>query len=223
MANRNFASGGKIYSMHVMPVLLDCNFVVTPSNSAGISSLKGPAISSVYMNSSSPSSSNPDPIDGTIVVRLADNYNKLFSMSHSIIAPPSGTDVKIDNSVLVPGTPYTITTLGDASLAKFRSIGLPAGITPAVGVSFIASNNGGAGNVLTTRVQASIASGVATIEMVSNPNQSIAPDPALSQGIGSQIILQCRDYAGALVAPAPGSIISLSFYLSNSSVTVQGE
>jgi hypothetical protein len=28
MANRNWSSGGKIYSMHTMPILLDCNFVV---------------------------------------------------------------------------------------------------------------------------------------------------------------------------------------------------
>ena len=43
MANRNFANS-RMYTGHVMPVLLDCNFVVdsTNGNGLGIRNLTGP-------------------------------------------------------------------------------------------------------------------------------------------------------------------------------------
>ena len=226
MANRNWASGGKIYSMHVSPVLLDCNFQVDATAAIGISNLKGPCIQAVYMNSSHATPSGPNPAAGTIVVRLADNYNiDLMNISGQIRSQNSGSDVKIDNSAMTAGVAYVITTLGNATAAKWHAIGVPAGITPAVGVAFIALSNGGAGNALTSRVQtaATAGSGVATIEVVGQPNLSIAPSGLANQGYGAEIILQCRDYAGALVAPTAGCVISLGFYLSNSSVLIQGE
>lgn len=226
MANRNMASGGKMYSMHVMPVLIDCNFVVTSTNADGITLLKGPLVSAVFMNTSAtPSSGNPNPAAGTIVVRLSDNYNRIFDIKRaSIQSPLSGSDVKIDNSAMTAGVAYTITTLGNATAAKWRAIGVPAGITAAVGVSFIAASNGGAGNTLTSRVQTTAAAGsnIATIEIVGDPNLSVSPAPNL-QSYGSSVILQCRDYAGAIAAPVAGSKIALELYMSNSSILIAGE
>lgn len=225
MANRNWASGGKIYSMHVSPVLLDCNFVVDNTSTTGITSLKGPTVASVLMNSGAATPSATIAA-GTIVVRFQDNYNRVFAgVTGQIISPASGSDVKIDNSAMTAGVAYRITTLGNATAAKWHAIGVPAGITPAVGVSFVATTNGGAGNTLTSRVQtsATAGSGVASIELAGDPTNTANPDPTANQGYGAYFILQCRDYAGALVAPAAGSKISLEFYFSNSSITVQGE
>lgn len=226
MANRNMASGGKIYSMHVMPVLIDCNFSVLNTNADGITGLKGPLVSAVFMNTSAtPSTGNPNPAAGTIVVRLSDNYSRYFTLSRAMIqSPSSGSDVKIDNTAMTAGVAYTITTLGDATRAKWTAIGVPAGVTPAVGVSFIAASNGSTGNTLTSRVQAAATNGstVASIEIVGDPNLSISPAPNL-QTYAGQIILQCRDYAGALVAPVAGSKIALEFYVSNSSIVIAGE
>lgn len=223
MANRNFSSAGKLYSMHTMPVSIDCNFVVDNSQILGISSLKGPTVAAVTMHSVAATPSTLNPAAGTIIVQLQDNYNLLLGLDSSIISPLSGSDVKIDNSAMTAGVAYTITTLGDATAAKWHTIGVPAGITPAVGVSFIALSNGGAGNTLTSRVQTTAAagSGVASIELV-KPALTLAPNRLLQPATGAQLIVQCRDYAGALVAPAAGSIIALKFYLDNSSVTVQG-
>ena len=228
MANRNWASGGKIYSMHVSPVLIDCNFVVdsTNGNGLGIRSLKGPAVQAVLMHTSAtPAATNPNPASGTILVRLQDNYNRVFTGMNAIVSPVSGSALKIDNSALTAGVPYIITTLGNATAAQWRAIGVPAGVTPAVGVAFIATSVGAGSNTLTSRVMTTAAtgSGVASIETVGDSNLAIAPNPNVNQGYGAQFILQCRDYAGALVAPADGTVISLSFYLSNSSITVQGE
>jgi hypothetical protein len=240
MANRNFASGGKIYAMHVMPVLLDCNFIVDSANGngLGIRSLKGPMIQNVFMHTtatpgagnSNPSTPavpviNPNPAPGTIVIQMQDNYNRSFSGFDAIVSPVSGTALKIDNSALTAGIPYIITTLGDATTAQWNALGVPLGVTPAVGVSFIAASVGAGSNTSSSRVMtaALLGSSICTIETVGDPNLSINPDPTKNQGMGATFILQVRDYAGLVAAPTDGSVISLAFYLSNSTITVQGE
>lgn len=219
MANRNFSSGGKLYSMHTSPVLIDCNFVVNSAGSNGISSLKGPTVSAVYMHTSA-SASATNPAAGTIVVQLMDNYNRsLVPGVHSIQSPNSGSSL---TSTTI-GIANTITILGTATAAQWQAKGLPIGVTPAIGVSFIASASGSIGGSAAVQISAAAGSGIASIELVGDPNQSISPDQSTGQGYGAYFILQCRDYAGAIAAPADGSVINLQFYLSNSSVQVQGE
>jgi hypothetical protein len=237
MANRNFASGGKIYSMHVKPVLLDCNFIVdsTNGNGLGIRSLKGPMIQNVFMHTSAspgagnsnPASpnvvvTNPNPASGTIIVQLQDNYNRSFSGFNAIVSPVSGSPLLVASAGLTVGVAYIIVTLGTTTTAAWHALGVPAGVAPAVGVAFIAKATSALGTGA-VEITAAAGSGVASIETVGDPNLSIAPDPTVSQGFGAQLILQCRDYAGAIVAPANGSVISISMYLSDSSVIIQGE
>jgi hypothetical protein len=221
VANRNYASGGKIYSMHTMPVLIDCNFVVDDSNAIGITSLKGPTVAVVNMHSVAATPSGLNPAAGTIIVQLQDNYNLLYSMQSSIHSPLSGSSLLVASAGLTVGVAYAITILGTTSVAQWHALGVPAGVTPAVGVSFIAlaTSATGTGAVQTS---ATAGSGVATIELL-KPSLTLAPNRLLQPATGAQFILQCRDYAGAIVAPAAGSKISVQFYLSNSSVIVQGE
>lgn len=240
MANRNFASGGKMYSMHIKPVKVDCKFIVNSSDSAGlgITSLKGPMVQNVFMHTSatpgkgnanpaSPNVSvtNPNPASGLIVVQLQDNYNQVFNVLDATTVALSGSDVKIDNNAMTAGQVYTISTLGNASAAKWAAIGVPAGVTPAVGVSFIAASNGGSGNTLTSRVQApaSTGSGILKIEAMQGASLTCAPNPAANQGFGAQIILQCYSANGTVAAPADGSTIHLELYLSDSSIQIAGE
>lgn len=236
MANRNFANS-RIYTGHVMPVLLDLNFVVdsTNGNGLGIRSLKGPYIQNVFMHTSvtpgignsNPATpaipvTNPNPASGTIIIQLQDNYNRAYTGGNSIVSP-IGTPAVISSGLTV-GVAYIITAVGDATAANWIAVGLPVGITPAVGASFIATSTG-AGSSASSMVAptAAVGSGVASIETVGDSNIGLAPNPGSNQGYAGQIILQCRDYAGAIVAPANGSVISLSLLLSNSSVLIQGE
>lgn len=227
MANRNFASGGKLYTMHTMPVLVDCNFVVDSANGngLGIRSLKGPLVQAVYMHTSAPlsGSGNPNPAAGTIIVQLQDNYNRSFSGFNAIVSPVSGTPLTSTTA----NTPAVIVSLGTAtaaqSLSDFQAKGLPVGITPAVGVAFVPTSSGVIGHSAAVEIAAAAGSGICSIETLGDPNATIAPDPTQNQGFGAQLILQCRDYAGAIAAPADGSVISIAMYLSNSSVTVAGE
>lgn len=165
------------------------------------------------------------PAPGTIVVKLQDAYSRIYTGSHAIVSPVSGTALKIDNSALTANTAYVIAVLGSSTPAQWHALGVPAGVTPAVGVAFIASSVGAGANSSTSRVMTSAAAGslIASIETVGDSNLAINPNPSANQGFGAQIILQTRTYGGAIAAPADGSVISLSFLLGNSSVLVQGE
>lgn len=223
MANRNWSNGGKIAAMHSLPVLVECKFKVDDTQAIGISNLVGPTVQAVYMHSAAATPSGPNPAAGTIVIQLQDNYFVgLSAIKGMFTSPNSGSDVKIDNTAMTAGVAYVITTLGDATAAKWHAIGVPAGITPAVGVAFIAASNGGTGNALSSRVQATATngSGVASVEIVGGLSSMINPSPSANQGYGASFILQCYDYAGAKVAPVAGSRIHLMLYLNSSSVAV---
>lgn len=218
MANRNWASGGKIYSMHVSPVLLDCNFVVDSANGNGfgIRSLKGPAVQAVYMHTSAtPAAGNPNPAPGFIIVQLADNYNRYLSGFAGAIGP-IGTP---SNSVTA-GTPVTITSLGTTTQAQFQAAGLPIGMTAAVGASFTPTATGAMGGTGTAAPVATTGSGIDHIEIVGDPNATIASTQP--QAGGALLTMRCM-LSNATATPADGSVISLAMLLSNSSILVQGE
>ncbi len=217
MANRNFMNGGKLFKMRAAPVSIDMNMIVDSTQGEGQSNLDAPLVSSVQMFSSSPASDNIPPIAGMILIRLQDVYNALLGMNWSVLQEPlSGSDLKVDNDGSAPltvGQSYTISILGNITTADWRTLGVPADITPAVGVSFIAAAIGiGTGNTKTSRVQVQVSSAVASIEIVALQQ----PDPGSQEG--SQIILACRDYAGALVAPVDGTTLAVELLMNNSSV-----
>jgi hypothetical protein len=235
--NRNFANS-RIYTGHVMPALLDCNFIVdsTNGNGLGIRSLKGPYIQNVFMNTSAtpglgnsnPATpgllvTNPNPAAGIIVVQLQDNLNRVLSGFNSIVSP-LGSSVTSTTA----GLAYAVTSLGTATAAQWVAAGVPAGVVaagpnglPALGTSFIATG-GTIGGGATAAPPATAGSGIDSIEAVGDANQSLAPLPAANQGFGGQLIFECR-FEGALTAPANGSVISLAMLLSNSSILVAGE
>jgi hypothetical protein len=222
MANRNFASGGKIYSMHVMPVLIDCNFVVdsTNGNGLGIRQLKGPTVANVYMHTTAtPAPGNPNPAPGTIIVQLADNYNRSLSGFESTVSP-LGASV----TATTAGTPAVVTSLGSATTAQFLAVGFPKQYLntttqlPNIGAAFVPTSSATIGGGAT--VAPSAPSGIDHMETVGDPNQTISSNQP--QTVGAQIIVQSY-LASTITAPANGSVISLAFYLSNSSVMVAGE
>lgn len=227
MANRNWSNGKSIYIPHVKPVLLDCNFVVdsTNGNGFGVRSLKGPGIHRVFMHTTqTPATGNPNPGTGVIVIQFQDNYNRSLSGFSSLVSPVSGTPLTSTTNHVA----YTIVSLGTATAAQWLAAGVPAGYTPAVGLTFIAIATGTIGGAAAVEAVATAGSGITNIETIGDPNTTLAYSPAPSQtpnGLsnqGGQIILQC--YAsGVQTAPADGTVISLAFYMNDSSILVQGE
>lgn len=228
MANRTFENFGHFYAPHTFPVLLDCNFIVDAANGngLGIRSLKGPGIRNIYMHTSTTPGTgtngvlNPNPANGVILVQLGSNYYRYFTGFSGFVSPLTTPQATTTNHVA-----YVITALGTATLAQWQAVGLPLGLTPAVGQAFIATATGTIGGSATVAPTATAGAGIDHIEVLGDPNLTLSPVGPQGGGsivTGGWIVLQCFE-AGAIAAPADGSTISLSFYLSNSSVLVKGE
>lgn len=232
MANRNFLSQ-RVFSGHAMPVEIDCNFIVAAADAGGlgITNLNGPYVTNVFMNTSQTAGTgnnglvNPNPAAGLILVQLQDPFAKLLSWTYGI-STVAGTPATIA-SAITAGVAYIITTVGNAVAADWATIGLPPGVTPAIGASFIALTTG-TGNTTTSRVApiAAAGSSVLHMEMVGDSNKTCAPNPSSNQGYGSQIILQCRkdsaSDASVVATPVDTTLITLKFLMSNSSVSISG-
>lgn len=183
-------------------------------------------LSAATISNSQPLSSGSSPAAGTIKIQLVDGYSGMYNIKRAAFqSPTSGTAVKVDNSALTTGAAYIITTAGNSTAAAWHALGVPAGVIPAVGVSFVAASVGAGANTSTSRVMTPSAagSGISTVEIVGTPNTSVNPDPTANQGFGAQLILQTRDYSGAVTAPADGSVMFLELLLSDSSILIGGE
>lgn len=220
---------GHMYSPHVTPVMVDCRFLVdsTNVNGLGISGLKGQGVQNVFMHTTqtpgrgSNGLLNPNPAAGNIVVQLADNFFQLYEMMSALRSPVSGSNIIITAANLTVGVLYQITVLGTSTAADWLAVGVPPGIVPAIGVSFIAISTGsGAG---TGAVKVVAASGIDNIELAGDPTLMLAPIPVGgSPNVGGRINLACY-LNSTLTAPADTATIRLLFYLSQSTVQVLGE
>lgn len=232
MSNRFYPNTGKVLSTHNAPVMVDCNFIVdsTNGNGLGIRSLKGNGVANAFMHTSSTPAVgngnflNPNPASGYAVIQMADNYNRLYTVDGGFVSPLTGSNL----TSITAGLVYVIVVLGTATQAQWQALGLLPGVTPALGAAFVAASTGaipGSG-----AVKLSSNSGISAIEVIGDSNQTIAPVGIIAYpGIGAQIILQFLGATDAdtttLIpkAPADGSVCSLSFLFSNSSVQVAGE
>jgi hypothetical protein len=113
----------------------------------------------------------------------------------------------------------------------WQKVGLPAGVLPNVGASFIAtatgySTNGGS----TGTVVAAGVSGCTGIEVIGDPNQSSAPIPMGGSGNhGAWILVQFIAATSSSVttpiptAPAQNTVVGMSFYMEAKSVVISGD
>lgn len=232
MANTNWSNGGRLYIPQVKPVLLNCSFVVdsTNANGLGVRSVKGPGIKNVFMHTSAaPAGGNPNPAAGLIVVQFNENFQRYLGGFGGSVSPVTGANIVVSAGTLNQGDAYIITSLGTTTQADWETAGLTQGYSAAVGVPFICSAAGAAGVGLGTgTVKAVGVSGVYNVEVVGNTNLTIGGQ--LPSGpVGAQIIMQVLgptsnvDPTPILTAPANGTVIGLSFYLSDSSITVNGQ
>lgn len=219
----NFPNAGHSYANTTKPIDIDVRFTVasTDTGGKGITSLKsnGYALNVFMHTTQTPATGNPNPASGLIVVQLMGNYNLMLRHDASMVSPVSGTPLKIDNgATLTVGNVYQITTLGNATQAQWTTLGVPAGVTPKVGTTFIAIATGaGSGNTSTSRVEAMSVSGVDHIELCGGVSNLSNP----AQNGGAYHIFQALA-AGSLTAPADGTIINMKLRFDGSSVTVDG-
>lgn len=220
----NGQNGGHYYSNITFPVRLFANFVVDPANGngLGIRSLKSNGyVQNVFMHTSSTPGPglggyvNPNPAAGYILVQLKNNYNYYLGGSCGFVAPVSGTPLTSTTA----GLGYVIVSLGTTTLAQWQAAGVPVGVTPAVGVSFIATATGAIGGTGAVEVPATAGSGITNTEVVGDAHLSTSYP--LAQNNGLWILTACFA-SGVLTAPANSSVCGMTYDLDGSSVTIDG-
>lgn len=173
--------------------------------------------------SATPATGNPNPQSGTILVQLSDNFTQLYSFHADFCSPNSGSNILVASAGVTSGLAYTITTVGTTIQSDWVTLGLPPGITPAVGVSFVAKATTTAPGTGAVQVPVSGASGIDHIENLGFPHMILGPVPVGgSPNVGGWAVLNCLKNT-VLTAPAAGTVIRLTWYLSQSSVQVAGE
>lgn len=165
---------------------------------------------------------NPNPEAGYIYMRISDSYNRYYGGFSGFVSPVSGTPILVTTGV-TSGLAYTIVSVGTTTQAQWQKLGLPLGITPNVGASFIATSSTTATGTGVIEVPLSTGAGIDHIEVIGDANQSMKA-PGYTNGVKNHayVVLACYKN-GVLTAPANGTAISLATYVSNSSNTVKGE
>lgn len=210
---RGFGLNGKSYYTNVVkPQDINLTFTVTPTNGLGVTSLKSNGyVRNVFMHTSTTPTANdgytnPNPATGYALVQFKNNFN-YFLNGYTQFQAPTATSTKIDDSALTAGLAYVITVVGDATLAQWLAIGLPPGITPAVGVSFIATAVGAGAGTSTSRVEVPTTAGIYGVELVGNPYSSISNSNIATNG-GAWLLLQFMAPTFTAGAYTPAGTIS---------------
>lgn len=223
MANRYFNQF--LDSAHVKSVFLNCNFVIdlANGNGFGLRSLKGPRIKAVYGHTSAtPAVGNPNPPAGYYIVQFEDPYVKYLSGFAGFACQTSGSSILVASAGVTSGLVYIITIVGTTTAAGWQSLGLPVGVTPAVGVTFVATASTTATGTGAVQVPNVNGSGIASIEVVGDPSTTMSPI-----GLGrANAYLLVRTMAATnsstttLIAaqPADNTVLGLNFWFSDSSV-----
>lgn len=216
-----------IRSKHYKPILVNTSFTIAATDSAGfgVTGVKGGAIKAVYGHTSATAGAgNPNPAAGYFMVQFKDNYVKYLGEFAGFQSQNSGSSILIASAGVTINLTYVITILGTTSLAQWQSIGLPVGITPAVGVAFVASKTGTATGTGAVQVPATSGSTIASIELVGDPSLTLSPS-----GLGSaspylifRTMAATNSSTTTLIATAPvdGSVMSLSLWFNDSTASM---
>lgn len=193
---------------------IGCNFIVDSANGNGLGlrSLKASGIANVYMHTSaSPAAGNPNPAAGFIVVEFSQAFTGYVTGTFGFVSPVSGTPINVTSGVTA-GLVYIITSLGTTSASQWQHLGLPANLTPTVGQAFIATSSTTATGTGVVEVQLATGSGVYHIEVLGNPNTTVAT----TSGGGSMILVVLGPTNSSTttlkpLAPVDGTVVGLTF------------
>lgn len=223
---RGFGLNGKsIYMNIAKPQEIELNFTVDSANGngLGVRSIKSNGyVQNVFMHTSTTPGAglagyvNPNPLAGYVLIQFKNNFNYALSGSYSIISPLTSPTTTSTTT----GHAYVITSIGTTTSAQWLTAGVPPGITPSVGVSFIAKATGAIGGTGTVGLPSF--STVDSIETIGNPNSSISSSNIYSNG-GAWLLLQFVTSATgspALATPADNSVIALRCRFDGSTVSI---
>lgn len=225
MALRNFLST-KTFNWHAYGVQMDAQVTIGATGA--------PTLVTSSAASSIPTSRGITSITrlttGTYRVQLDDNYSQFMAMDAFFTAPVTGSDINVDSTTagLTAGTIYQITSVGTSTTAaNWVTLGLPAGVTAAVGQVFKAATTGTGSNTAPGAVKVLGIQAAQAYQMLTTPKGSdtmLNRQPFTQGNGGGYITFQCLAATSAGVTtqiptdPSNGSTMYLKFYLSNSQV-----
>lgn len=134
----------------------------------------------------------------------------------------TGASTALNYSAAVAGlaTGFTFAlTANSTNNEDWHAVGVPHGITPAVGVAFVATLTGS--GFSTGSVIASSVSDILSVEVIGNPNLSLSPHASgPSAKVGGWVLvkflgLPSSGQVPAVTAPASNSTCGMSFYVDN--------
>lgn len=124
----------------------------------------------------------------------------------------SGASTALTFSAAVAGlaTAFTFAlTVSDTNLQDWQGVGLPKGLTPTVGQSFIATATGSGAS--TGQVHAPGVSGIVSMEVIGDPNQSFAPGPQGGTAHpGGWVLVQMLAPTIAVTSGTSGNAVTLN-------------
>lgn len=134
----------------------------------------------------------------------------------------ASTALTFSNAVAGYATGFTMAlTVSDSILSDWQAVGLLVGLTPTIGQSFIAKAVGA--GAATGTVKAPGISGIGSVEIIGDPQQSLAPAPqGGSAHVGAFLLVQFLAPTSSSVttaipvAPTNLSTVQLSFYVDQS-------
>lgn len=223
---RGFGLNGKsLYTNVVKPMEVNLNFVVdsTNGNGLGVRSVKSNGyVESVFMHTSAtPLLGNPNPITGYCLVTFKNNFNYYLGGFSGQVIPLTSTSTTSTTATHA----YVITSLGTTTLAQWQAAGLRAGLTPTVGMAFVAIATGALGGTGTVGLPGVPLAN--SVSVVGDPNSTLN-NSSIASNAGAQILLQFAKPTDAstttLVAasPADGTTVGMTFKFDGSSVTIDG-
>ncbi len=201
MGNRNWPQS-RIYNQHFSPRQLDAQIAIGASGAPTLSTSNGNAfgIKSITRLSA-----------GRYRIQLQDNYNALLQFQAQFQAGLSGSDIAVDATTvgLSVGTVYQITAVGTATTAaNWITLGVPAGITPAVGVNFKAATTGTGTQSGAGTVKVISTSGIAFSELMENSSSMLSNQPFVFGNGGGYIDFQTMGGVFTAAAYTPAGTIS---------------
>ena len=169
---------------------------------------------------------NPNPAAGYALIQFKNNFNYYLGGFSGFVSPVSGTPILVTTGVTA-GLAYIIVSLGTTSLAQWQKLGVPVGLTPSVGMSFIAPTTTTATGTGVIEVPAAAGSTITSIDVIGDPNQSIANSSIAVNG-GAYLLVRFLAATGSgtttlvATAPASGSVVGMCSRFDGSSVSVDG-
>lgn len=173
--------------------------------------------------SATPVAGNPNPAAGCILVKLQDSYNGYFGGFSGMVSPLGS-----NTATVAAHTSYVITALGTTTSAQWLAAGVPASALlvgpnglpglPTIGTAFIAIVSATIAGSPSVAPANTAGSGIDHIEVVGDPNQTVASQTAG----GGYLLLQCFKN-GVVTQPTDGTVLSLALYLSSTRILNKGE